>query len=330
MMYKGRGMDSRLMQYAVKNMVLKSVSGKSKGADIYQEFYRDVCSLRLPNRGKSVDMRLPQSMKKYVAPANTAFRDLTPVGNGRFMGIEVYSRRLVEISCEDGMRDLPVEYGAFALTGTPDGFAFIASTDQRFTVLNRDLTIHSNCSLKDFGVSANGATRITTSDDSFVVVVPESRKVLFIDKDLRLKKSVNLPYGSTVHDVVGYNGGVLLSESVPVCNESGALLWMNEHGDVFTIFEELDRPFGLSTYQDCILVGDFRGLHFVHVEGMIVVGHQCIPWNEFAQKAQARSGYIYESVIQSDRVTTIVRLASGGISTNTNFCLCEFDLNDIS
>ncbi|WP_319541308.1 hypothetical protein [uncultured Pseudodesulfovibrio sp.] len=328
MTHRGFPMNSRLMQYAVKNLVLKSAPSSQGGTEPLQDFYRDVCSLRLPPGEVPVEVRLPHSLKQYISPAHTAFRDLTPFGDGRFLGIEVYGRRIVAISCEHGIQSLPVEYDAFALTDTPDGFACIA-TNQQLTVLSGDLIIERSRSLKDFGINANGATRITAAADRYVVVVPETRNVFFVDEDLQLRNNVRLPHGSIVHDVVGYNGGVLLTESVVSCNESGALLWVSEQGEMISVFEGLERPFGISVYQECVLVCDFRGLHFLHADGLVVSGHQCISWDAFAQKVHARSGYIYESIVQSDTVTTIVRLSSGGVSANTNFCLCEFDLNHI-
>lgn len=312
--------DRRMQATAVRNLCLKAASGLEREPESLQDFYRDASACHPGQEVAFLSLPEPDTYRHMVAPPHTAFRDLTPWDGGLF-GVEVYGTKLSAVSMERGLSTAPVGFEVSALTDIPRGFAVLSTSMQQIVLLDAGLKPTFRRNAGELGVTLKQGSRIAHTGDRLAVVLPDARKVLILTDDLVVAAEVRLPCASLAHDIVGYAGGVLLSEGVPASNRGGGLLWVGPDGGIRSLGVGLDRPMGLSVQPQGVVVCDFAGVHFVTLDGLAVAGHACLRWEDAAGSAGERSGYCYETIIEDGEMTTILRLASGGIARNTNFRL---------
>jgi len=321
-----RDTDKHLQQLAVKNLLHVSAARLDCVPESLQEFYLDACSRDHAQHAEVLAGPPPGESRRIFAPPQTAFRDLTPYGDADFLGVEAYGQRLMRASLDSGLEAVPVPFGATAVTATKEGYAVLSAPEQRVFLLDKNLAPLASCAAQEVGITVSLSTRITEAGDLLAIAVAERREVLFVSKALRVTAKGQLPRASCLNDIAGYEGGALLSEAVPSSNDCGGLLWVHADGTVRSIMEGLARPLGLSVSPQGVIVCGFSGVHLLRTRGLTVTGHQLLPWERIASRIDARSGYLYEAVARGGVLTAIVRLASGGINRNTNFCLFECGL----
>lgn len=312
--------DRRMQGMAVRNLCLKAASGHDRESESLQDCYRDVSACRPDQDVDFLAASESDACRHMVAAPNTAFRDLTARG-GRLFGVEVYGPSLSGVSFEHGLSCIPVGFAVSAMTDTSRGFAVLSSTEQQIALLDAGFKPTFRRDAGELGVTLNLGSRIADTGDRLAVVLPDARKVLFLTADLVVAAEVRLPRTTVPHDIIGYEGGVLLSEVVPSSNRCGSLLWVGPDGGIRSLGVGLDRPMGLSLQPQGVVVCDFAGVHFITLDGLAVTGHACLRWEDAAGTVGERSGYCYETIIEGGEMTTILRLTSGGIARNTNFRL---------
>ncbi|MUM77525.1 hypothetical protein GKC30_07770 [Pseudodesulfovibrio sp. F-1] len=315
--------EKRMQHLAVKQLCLRALAGFQRNSESLSDLYRDV-SACLPTRDVAV-LAAPglKPGRSLIAPPHTGFRDLTPWRNGKLLGVEVCGQQLTIADMAKGFSPAPVSFGLSALTATRTGFAGLSAKNQQIVLLDDDLVPAFRRGADELNITLALGSRITAVRDLLAVALPDARKVLFLTPDLEIQADIHLPGAMVVHDLVGYRGGVLLSESTPPNNQGGGLLWLHPDGAVLAVTAMLDRPMGVSVLAQGVVVCDFAGIHFIALDGLAVAGHSCLPWAHAAPRLGASSGYFYEAIVRGGTMTTILRLASGGVNRNTNFCLYE-------
>ncbi len=321
-----RNDDRRVRQLAVKNLLHEAAARTERVPELLQELYRDASSCRLEEDAELLAGPFAQTSRHVFSPPNTAFRDPCPCPGGGFLGVEVYGQRLMRLGFDSGLQPVCAPFGASAITSTKEGFAVLSAPDQQLFLLDENLAPLSCCAAQELGIVLNQSTWITEVGDGLAIAVAETREVLFVSKQLRVTGKVRLPRSSSPGSMVGYGGGVLVSEAIPSDSRCGGLLWVHEDGAVRSVMEGLGRPMGLSVASWGWVVCSFSGIHFLRTQGLAVTGHQLLPWAGIAKRIKARSGYCLAAVPRQGKLAVVVRLASGGINRNTNFCLFECDL----
>lgn len=318
--------DRRVRQLAVKNLLHETAARAERMPGSLQDLYRDACSCNLEGGAELLDGPPPGTGRHVVSPPHTAFRDLCPCPGGGFLGVEVYGQRLMRLGFDSGLLPVSVPFGASAFTSTKEGFAVLSAPDQQLLLLDGNLAPLSCCAARELGIVLNQSTWIAEVGDRLAIAVAETREIVFVSKKFCVTGKVRLPRSSSLSCMVGYQSGLLVTEAMPSNSNCGGLLWVHEDGAVRSVMEGLGRPMGLSVASWGCVVCSFSGIHFLRTQGLAVTGHQLLPWESIAKPIKARSGYCHVAFARQGKLLVIVRLASGGINRNTNFCLFECDM----